>query len=194
MTSPPFLSPSLPKKFLFLCQANKLDTVYVEPLQDHLFYVDATKGALGRRDQDQATVEYLGDQIVSKRGQLRDLETEASGGKVETSMFKSFTSSLTKMIDSNPQQTRKDNIAKLQTSIAQLEEETEKANTTLLKNSEAVVIDIQNYEKIKNKEMKELMAAYVRAQVEYYQKMVQAWGFVIPVLEEIPDKITPVTH
>jgi len=38
------------------------------------------------------------------------------------------------------------------------------------------------------REMKQLMAAYVRAQIEYYQKLVQTWGSVIPVLQEIKDK------
>ena len=166
-----------------------LEETYLDPMLDHVLFVEAVKAVLHRRDQQQASGEALADQASQKRMQLANLEAEASGVKVETTLLKSFTSSFSKMMDSNPQQTRKDNIAKLQTSIAQIEVEQETANTNLIKASEAIVFDVQNYERARTKEMKVLMASYAKAQIEYYQKLVQAWGFVLPVLDEIPDRV-----
>lgn len=99
---------------------SKLEESFTDPWEEHILYVDAIKAVLAKRDQQQAGVEGLVEQANSKRTQLSNLEAEANGVKVETTMFKSFTSSFSKMIDSNPQQTRKDNIIKLQTAIGQV--------------------------------------------------------------------------
>jgi len=130
-------------------QVTKLEDEFLDPLLDHVFYVEAVKGVLQRRDQQQVASESCMEQVSEKRDDLKALEAQAS--KPESSvMFLSLKSSFVKMLDSNPEQTRKDNVAKLQTSIVQLEEEIEKTTSTLVKISEDVTVDVRNYEQMKS--------------------------------------------
>jgi len=167
----------------------KVDETFLDPLQDYVLYSGVIKSVLLKREQLQAVAEGYDEQLASKKAQLKTLESTPVGQpEAGSGFFKSFTSSVAKMLDSNPEQTRKDNIQKLQTAVAELETEVEKSNSTLVRNSEAITFDIQDYEKKKVRELREFMLSYAQAQVEFYQKLVQSWGFVVPVIEEIPDR------
>lgn len=166
----------------------KIDEGFLDPLQDYVLFAGVIKTVLTKRDQQQAAVEGLEEQLTTKKTQLKNLETTPVGQPESAAgFFKSLTSSVSRMLDSNPEQTRKNNIAKLQTSVSELETDLEKATSTLVRSNEAITFDIQDFEKKKVKELKEFMLVYAQAQVEFYQKLVQSWGFVVPVIEEIPD-------
>jgi len=174
---------SLDNNFLSLrILSSQIENQFAEPMQDYVLYAPAIKSVLKERDAKQIALESLIDQVTSKREQLKELQDP----NAQTGLFKSFTTSFSKMLDSNPEKTRQDNIVKLQTAIEQGEVEIEKANADLLKCSEAVFIEYQRYHKEKGVDMKKLIVNYIKAQVDYHQKGVQSWRTAISHIDSIP--------
>lgn len=164
---------------------SELGSTVLEPMQEYISYVNSIKTVLRVHEQRHATVEAMMDQLQGKRDQLKSIEAQLNGqATAEPVTASSLFRRLGSMLDSNPQQTMRDNMTKLQTSVQELEVTADGANSELTKSSEAILNDFDRFNKEKARDFKQILLSYAKIEMDFHHKNKALWENVIPVIDK----------
>lgn len=131
----------------FMVNATEGD--FLDPLQEYLHFPEALRSVLRAHEVQMIQLEHAMDALQAKRDALKALDNPAGAeGGIAKSVGSAF-SSLTKMLDKDPEGTARRKRAELEAAVRQLETDTEAANSELIKNSELVLHEIQRFHKEK---------------------------------------------
>eukprot|EP00158_Paraphelidium_tribonemae_P008724 Partr_v1_DN28662_c1_g1_i1_m49451 putative sorting nexin len=163
-------------------------------LAEYVKFVAVAQGVLRNRHRLHAQYESLGEQLDSKRIHLSQLEKDsgvssasASGGALKSviSGLGSIGDRLQQMMDTDPAQTRRNQIAKLKDSISQLENQREDTHTELLKLSEHVAVDLQRFHGQMSVDLRELALSHAKIYREFLSKNRDVWLDALVAIEKV---------
>ncbi|BFZ62228.1 intercellular trafficking and secretion [Saitoella coloradoensis] len=150
------------------------DAHYLTSLQDMSAYLTSVKSLLKQRDQKQMDYEGLMEFL-----QKTTIERDQLASSHHTSFIRGKVEDLRGV---DHEQSRKDRLKKLEFRIEELKNETETARLTTEAFDEEVIKEAEIFEEIKAREMRSTLREYAVANVRFYQKTIEQWERLQPLL------------
>ncbi|KAJ9114436.1 intercellular trafficking and secretion [Naganishia adeliensis] len=168
----------------------ELDAKTVEPFLSHCHllvqYSQTHKSVIKLRDQKQLDFEELSaylSAVVAERDRLAALNTGHTAAPVGISTF--LRDKVDQLRGTDDIHTRRERIRKMDIKIKELQDAVTGAHETSTEFSEEIIKEHNIFELSKQAEMKTMMGAYADGQIEMYEKAIEDWDRVIPLLSKI---------
>ena len=147
---------------VFTAEEAEKETLYFEePIKFYTQMVDAVKAALSVRSDKEGAYEKVLSELSSKKSDAAKLEGVA--GKEEK-------------------------LAAVNAAIAEIQEKADEAKRVFDETTERVLNEVARFKKDKLRDFKKLVLDYVQMQIEYNQKVEEAWRAVLPDIESITEE------
>ncbi|CAG8672891.1 9595_t:CDS:10 [Ambispora leptoticha] len=155
---------------------------YMTHIRDFLNYCHCVKYVLKLRDQKQVDFEALSDYLQNATIERENL---LSTGKSSTGFSAYVREKVDNLKGVDHEQVKKERLEKLEAKITELKEEVESSNDISNSFSNEVAKEYEVFQVAKNVELKECLLAYTDSHVEFYQKGINLWEEIIPMLEKV---------
>ncbi|EIW66564.1 hypothetical protein TREMEDRAFT_34892 [Tremella mesenterica DSM 1558] len=167
-----------------------MNATTLEPflLQSHslLTHAAAHRGIIKLRDQKQLDFEELSaylSAIVSERDRLAALSSGHAGAPVGLTTY--LRDQVDRLRGTDDIHTRRERMRKLDGRIKELQDAVTNAHETSTAFSDEVLKEHNVFELSKKEEMKEMLQTYADGQIEMFQKAMDDWDKIIPILQKI---------
>ncbi|ORZ10821.1 hypothetical protein BCR42DRAFT_422091 [Absidia repens] len=163
------------------------DTTYLNNIHELLTYCRATKDQLQERDQKQVNFEDLStylQRLAQDRERLLH-PGQHFGGSASLNISDFMADKMGEMKGNNLTQTRRERLTRLQFKLEELEQEVSLANDANNTFSSQMIKEYDVFKKTRTVELKQGLAAYADCHVDFYQKGVDLWTNVLPILESM---------
>ncbi|KAI5451443.1 intercellular trafficking and secretion [Naganishia albida] len=168
----------------------ELDSKTVEPFLSHCHslvqYSQTHKSVIKLRDQKQLDFEELSaylSAVVAERDRLAALNTGHTAAPVGISTF--LRDKVDQLRGTDDIHTRRERIRKMDIKIKELQDAVTSAHETSTEFSEEIIKEHNIFELSKQAEMKTMLSAYADGQIEMYEKAIEDWDRIIPLLGKI---------
>ncbi|KAJ3016412.1 UNVERIFIED_CONTAM: intercellular trafficking and secretion, partial [Siphonaria sp. JEL0065] len=161
---------------------NHEDLVYLTNVQEYIGNCMSAKETLRMRDQKQTDFEELTSYLanhVSEREKA--LNPQRGGGGIASFL----TSKFQEIQGVDQERARQQKILKLSGKIAELQEAVQASDEVSKAFNREMLRELEFFQKRKLEDIKRDLKAYAANQVEYYEKCVQYWDQIVPILENI---------
>ncbi|CAN6673234.1 sorting nexin-4 [Trichomonascus vanleenenianus] len=156
----------------------KTDSDYIVSLRDMESYVQSLKGLIKQREQKQLDYEALTEYL--NRSQVDRNNLQAGGG---TNFLRSKVEDLRGV---DHEQSRQHRIQKLDQRIGDLTREVANAKVTSETFEECAINEVQVFDGIKYREMKDTMSSLADSHITFYQKLITDWEDIYKALDKEP--------
>ncbi|CCD23889.1 Snx4p NDAI_0C02290 [Naumovozyma dairenensis CBS 421] len=152
-----------------LSDLNKyLDYEYTVDLKDLEHYIDSLHQSLKLKDQKQIDYEQLSEFLTKSIKEKNNLISGTGGGNY-------FTTKLEALAGVNQEASRREKIVKLETKITTLTGELDNAKKVADGFEQETLKEVDLFEKVKSKELKESLGSLADHHIQFYEKMVETW-------------------
>ncbi|KAJ3213080.1 intercellular trafficking and secretion [Dinochytrium kinnereticum] len=159
------------------------DIEYLSSLKEYIGYCQSVKEVLRQRDQKQVDFEelstYLQNHITERD---RTMNPQRGGGGLASFL----NNKMQEFKGVDQEKARQQKLIKLASKINELQEAVEVSNEVAIAFSKEVTKEIDFFQTVKLVDWKEYTKEYSETQIAYYQKSLQYWDQIIPILENIP--------
>ncbi|ORZ34420.1 hypothetical protein BCR44DRAFT_125767 [Catenaria anguillulae PL171] len=195
--------------------AHTLDESLGERWHEYVQYTEVIKGVLRYRTELQLAVEHTTEALETKRTTLAGLEraeadanrlgealrregyathSGASTGAATTvtppkrasGIVSALSDRLTAMLDTDPEATRRQNLAKTRDAVALLEGQRERQVNELTMANEAIKIELRKYNAQKLRDVRAILVALGKLHGEHAKKNLRAWQEAREEVAKIP--------
>ncbi|KAI9143757.1 hypothetical protein BKA69DRAFT_1026216 [Paraphysoderma sedebokerense] len=190
----------------------QMEEKFSEPLHEYGQFCDVIKSVLKYVKQQQIEYETTSETLDAKRAYLANLEkVEQEAQRLEEALKKegynspkasrvasanrttasrgivgTISEKINNLIDSDPETTRKHNIAKTKDIIAQLEQSKEKQAKEITRITAAVQQDLDRFQQQKIRDLRRMIIDYAKIQSEYCRRNLAAWEEAKAEVNKIP--------
>ncbi|CAO3649786.1 unnamed protein product [Cunninghamella blakesleeana] len=163
----------------------KEDKYYLNNIHELLSYCRATKEQLQERDQKQVDFEELTTYLQRLS---EDRERLLHPGQYHTNSLNigEFMADKMNEIKGNKiTQTRSERLSRIEYKIDELQEEVLRANDANNTFSNQMIKEYDIFQSTRKNEMKQCLTSYADSHIEFYQKGIDMWSNIIPILENM---------
>ncbi|KAJ3101775.1 intercellular trafficking and secretion [Phlyctochytrium planicorne] len=166
------------KEYIGYCQSVKATLITYVQLDNNRF-----QDVLRQRDQKQVDFEELSKYLQTAiTDRDRTLNPQRGGGGLASFL----NNKMQELKGVDQEKARQQKLIKLASKINELQEAVEISNEVAIAFSKEVAKEIDFFQSVKLADWKQYTQEYSETQIEYYQKSLQYWEQIIPVLENIP--------
>ncbi|KAJ3229969.1 intercellular trafficking and secretion [Chytriomyces hyalinus] len=161
---------------------NHEDLVYLTNIQEYIGHCMSAKETLKTRDQKQTDVEelsvYLQNHITDRE---KALNPQRGGGGIASFL----STKMQELQGVDTERARQTKIIKLSGKITELQEAVQASEEMSIAFNKELEREIDFYERIKLDDLKTDLKAYVDNQVLFYEKSLEYWDQIVPIIENI---------
>ncbi|OZJ02576.1 hypothetical protein BZG36_04199 [Bifiguratus adelaidae] len=156
---------------------------YFSEIHEYLAYCAAVKNVLKLRDQKQLDFEELSDYLQNTITERE--KTLHSRGDRGINISGYITDKMNEVRGVEKERVRQEKLEKLNARVAELQSAVEQSNDVSNAFSTQVEKEFSIFQKSKTIELRDSLIAYTDSHVEFYEKGMELWSKIIPVLEGI---------
>ncbi|KAG0659275.1 intercellular trafficking and secretion [Maudiozyma exigua] len=145
-----------------------LDYDYLVDLKDMEHYIESMRQLIKLKDQKQIDYEELNEYLTKSIKEKDDLIAGYGGSNFFTNKFEEFAGI-------NQEASRRDKITKLEERITSLDGELENAKKIADAFEQETLKEINQFESVKAKELKDTLGELADENIKFYEKMLQTW-------------------
>lgn len=145
-----------------------LDYDYLVDLKDMEHYIESMRQLIKLKDQKQIDYEELNEYLTKSIKEKDDLIAGYGGSNF-------FTNKLEEFAGINQEASRRDKITKLEERITSLDGELENAKKVADAFEQETLKEINQFESVKAKELKDTLGELADENIKFYEKMLQTW-------------------
>ncbi|KAI8824755.1 hypothetical protein BJ741DRAFT_632766 [Chytriomyces cf. hyalinus JEL632] len=161
---------------------NHEDLVYLTNIQEYIGHCMSAKETLKTRDQKQTDFEelsvYLQNHITDRE---KALNPQRGGGGIASFL----STKMQELQGVDTERARQTKIIKLSGKITELQEAVQASEEMSIAFNKELEREIDFYERIKLDDLKTDLKAYVDNQVLFYEKSLEYWDQIVPIIENI---------